>query len=404
MNVDSGSAKAINNDIDELKRAKISRDSKVFILIKGVSSGQDELLPGVIYEIKKGAVENVNFDGAYFGRKEISLKDFIVRTTKGNSGTEYNLFLCGSDGCLPGSEGLSDVLEQVREGCRESGTKFGFTALDGGLCANLENAAAFASCTEYLVASQELTPECGFDFRAFFNGEKAKDISSFDLPALLAQSSYKSAAKKYSSDFLTFSVIKTDEAETIAQIAEKEAKNENFCSEDILLFGGKTRNEGFSNMADTVSLFGENKELREAVQKAVVYFKNGASCKNACGISVYYPYYCDMSENEKQTYVTGCFSNEYAEAVAAVKGAGIASEEAERVSYEIDGKVYECVCCGEGLFYKYYSAFVKKENGKNVNYRIKVNRLSREARVSHVVYSHDGRNGRVWEKYGMYAE
>ena len=404
MDSAEGNAEAVNGDIAELKRARISADSNVFLLINGSFSGSEGLLPGIIYEIKKGSAEPVENRELYSGKTAPSLKDFIIWVADNREGTEYDLFLCNTEGSLPGSESFADISQQVKEGCGQSGVKFGFAALDGGLCANLENAAAFADCAEYIVASQELTPECGFDFRAYFKAEKSKELSSADLPVILAKCSYKSAAKKYSSDFLTFSVIKTAEAENVAQLAEKETANKNFCSKELLLFGGKTKDEGFSNMTDILSLFGENKDLKNAVQSAVVYAKNGASCKNACGMSVYYPYYCDMNENEKQSYRSGCFSDVYAAAVAAIKGAGISSEEAEKLRYEIDGKVYDCVYCGEGLFYKYYSAFVKKENGKSVNYRIKVNRLSREAKVSHVVYSYDGKEGKVWGKYAMYGE
>lgn len=387
-------------DIKEILSAKTDENLKIYIYTGGTNRWHTECINpkyNEIFEVKENSLKKIkSFDRANMGKAD-TLSDFVdyVYALEGES--QYNIILWNHGGNALSGFGKdenhsSDSLITNELGYAfkkiydENGIRFGFIAFDACLMANLETIYAVGNYADYIVASEESMPVCGFDYKGFFKNEKYAE-NSHDEAKLLAKLYFKSAYDEYSFDYLNISVIDCNKAKDIFVKFDNAIENAKIGTEHIILFGGKTKEEGYSDMADLLSIFEnesskEVQELIDSVNNAVVYCKNGEGNFGACGISVYYPYYV-KDENKLDLYSRNAFSQKYAKVLSS-SFADAKKVTQSVVRLNIDGGLYECICCSKTLLNEYYSVCIGVYKNYSICYRIKKNHITEEVKIDSV--------------------
>lgn len=402
-------------DIKEILSSKTDENFKIYIYTGGTEKWHTECINpkyNEIFEVKENSLKKIkSFDSANMGKAD-TLSDFVdyVYALEGES--QYNIILWNHGGnALVGfgkdENHSSDSLITTELGYAfkkiydENGIRFGFIAFDACLMANLETIYAVGNYADYIVASEENMPVCGFDYKGFFKNERYAQ-NSHDEARLLAKLYFKSASEEYSFDYLSISVIDCNKAKDIFVKFDNAMENAKICTEHIILFGGKTKEEGYSDMADLLSIFEDEaskevQELIDSVNNAVVYCKNGEGTFGSCGISVYYPHYV-KDANKINLYSRNAFCEKYVEALAEL------NDEERNVKqnsahFNIDGSVYNGVCYSEVLVNEYYSVYIGSYNGYNICCRIKKNHITEEVKVDSVILKGEDSPYQTEQKY-----
>lgn len=405
---------AASADLEEIVSAKTSDKLKIYIYTGGTEKWHTAGINNEYNEIftvdDNKLVKQASFESRNMGSAD-TLAEFVkyVYDKEGNS--EYNIILWnhggnsltgfGKDQNYSKDSLLIDELKSAFKKIRkESNIRFGFIAFDACLMANIEMMYAIGEYADYIVASEEVVPACGFDYKTFFK-EQQKKLTTLDNAKLLAKVYFKSAKSEYLSDLLSISVVDTDKIDKVVKAFENALSVSDIGGKQILMFGGKSDIEGYSNMADLLSLFesctsNEVQTLIDSVNEAVVYVQNGRSCFGACGISIYFPYYVQALERIQQ-YKQNSFSDVYLNAISEYKGETVSLH--DDVLFDIDGSIYECKYCGANLFYAYYSTYAYSEDNICFSYRIRKNNITEEVKIDAVFVASMGKLEKTEQKY-----
>ncbi len=405
-------------DIKEIVSAKTGEDFKIYVYTGGSEKWHTECINpkyNEVFEVKENSLKKIkSFDSANMDKAD-TLSDFVdyVYTLEGES--QYNIILWNHGGNALSGSGkdenhssdslITNELELAfKKIYDKNGICFGFIAFDACLMANLETIYAVGNYADYIVASEESMPACGFDYKSFFKNERYA-LNSHDEAKLLAKLYFKSTHDEYSFDYLSISVIDCNKAKDVFVKFDNAVENAKIGTEHIILFGGKSKEEGYSDMADLLSIFEnqsseEVQELIDSVNNAVVYCKNGVGNFGSCGISVYYPYYV-KEENKLNLYSRNAFCEKYVEVL--VESTNDKSKVKQSSAHlNVDGNVYECACCSKALLNEYYSVCIGSYNGYSVCYRIKKNYITEEVKVDSVILKEEDSIYQTEQKYFSY--
>jgi hypothetical protein len=199
---------------------------------------------------------------------------------------------------------------------------------DACLMATYEVAASVAGLAEILVASQELEPGHGWDYRAFDSLANGKATSAEELGIAIADGFLEHAEDFGTDTDVTLSVIDLDAfsdlqealdgfAEPMIEYPTEAAPEVARAATETLQFGKSPNPENSSYLFDlgdfASSLLGlgiddEIDELQTALEEAVVYKVAGPVAGRATGVSIYLP---TKSEYFNSDYVEDGFAPEW---------------------------------------------------------------------------------------------
>ena len=206
---------------------------------------------------------------------------------------------------------------------------FEFIGFDACLMSTLECANLLVPHARYMIASQEIEPGSGWNFRRFLAALDAEPgMSAEELGQEIVDSYFAGNSGVNYSDIITLSVIDLSRIDPLLQSFHKSARlfyekvePDNSALPSLLSgiyaaenYGFNNRVEGYNNMVDLASLLQnlsriENEaELREAcleteakLAEAVVYLRNGVKKERSGGLSIYFPLKI-MSQRELPTF------------------------------------------------------------------------------------------------------
>ena len=207
----------------------------------------------------------------------------------------------GYDGTT--EEGLT--LPELRTALDGGGVKFDFIGCDACLAATAGQALALAPCADYLIASEETEPECGWDYTEWLNAlARNPSMKTIELGKTICDSYSRACGRICPGLPMTLSV--TDLAEFSATVPDALGRFAESVTKSIQtggytgIAGARSRSLSFAlvtgsdqiDLADFADRVGsaEGQSLASAVRSAVKYqVMNHAA--GASGIAVCFPYH-----------------------------------------------------------------------------------------------------------------
>ncbi|MDD6991104.1 MAG: clostripain-related cysteine peptidase [Oscillospiraceae bacterium] len=188
--------------------------------------------------------------------------------------------------------------------------KFEFIGFDACLMGTVETANILATYSRYMYGSEETEPGYGWDYTAIgdFLGEDPY-ADGAGLGRIVCDSFYEGCEEIDLESGATLSVIDLSEIDGIIVSFNDFSKNLYEASEDNSVlsavvrkvknadnYGGNNKSEGYTNMVDLAGIVSSGAgyadgadEVLSAIDKAVIYKRNGSDHSEACGLSAYYP-------------------------------------------------------------------------------------------------------------------
>ncbi len=226
---------------------------------------------------------------------------------------------------------LRDVDSALLSAYSKMSGKFEFVGFDACLMGSMEAANVLASYANYMYASEESEPGCGWDYTSIGNFlAQNPSTNGLELGKEVCDSFKKGCEKIGDGDIVTLSVIDLSQMDSLLQAFNTFAKNMYETSADTSVlssicrkiekadnFGGNNKSEGYTNMVDLGGLVTGCRSYAEGadavssqLEKVVAYKVSGKNHKKSSGLSVYYPL-CIQESDELSTFSTVCVSPYY---------------------------------------------------------------------------------------------
>ncbi len=214
---------------------------------------------------------------------------------------------------------LSELSSAFEE--QDTGTKYELVGFDTCLMATIDVADTFDEYANYMVASEELEPGCGWSYDRFFQAlADDPSMNGAELGKIICDSFYAGCEDIEQEDGITLSVTDLSKIkrlveaynsvgkEALVSAGEDESYMIEFsrsaCSSEN--YGGNNDSEGYTNMVDMGDLIRKaiddellsesGTELLEALNEAVIYKINGSLREKSSGLSCYYSYNGDYED------------------------------------------------------------------------------------------------------------
>ena len=308
--------KIASGDLKEICESEIPKGSKVLIYTGGTRNWNNEKINennNQIFEIKNKKLHLVkNLPKKSMGSSE-TLSEFIDFSMEHYKSNENILIFWNHGGGAISGFGKDEnfdndtlLLSELKKGLKTSydnhKTKLDMIVFDACLMGSLETAYSIKDYSKYMVASEEFVLGYGLNYKNIIEKSSNRDIES--LGRLIVESYYKESVRKNKDKIITMSLLNLGKVEALYDefsfllennINEYDVSN---LKEDILkgtVFGGRTKEEGFSNMVDFLSLlksiFKESDyiKIKSLVDDVVIYNRKGFINNDACGVSIFFP-------------------------------------------------------------------------------------------------------------------
>ena len=236
---------------------------------------------------------------------------------------------------------LAEIHQGLQQSCSPSSSRFTFIGFDACLMATLETASAVSPYADYLVASQELEPGKGWDYKSITAMLRQNPQMSGEQIGKFIADSFVDSYKEKEYEQVTLSVTNLSKVGALAASIGKfseEICRKLVCENDAAelpfykkLSGFRSDSKAFGMPAftyhgpDMVDMLdfcrnmrletdaGLMDEIIKNRNEAVVYAKNSDNLakENICGLSLYFPCYNLNVAKELSEYYRCGFNQEY---------------------------------------------------------------------------------------------
>ncbi|HPY99088.1 MAG TPA: clostripain-related cysteine peptidase [Clostridia bacterium] len=324
-------------NIEELLNAYIPDNTKIIIQTGGARKWKNDDINGNFierFEIADNGLCNVYHQPLNNMGEEETLTEFLNYCAKNYPDTNKSLILWNHGGgalkgcCFDENYNFDSLLiTEIAKALKDADIpKLDFVGFDACLMGTVEVAYILKDCAKYMVASQELEPGCGWDYKAVAESYGKNTLKETLIG--IVDSYYEKCEKLGKALNATLSVIDLSEIENLANTFSKlfNTIQDNIDSVGLYSvtrpvskassFGGRTAYESNSNLidlygfADNLKLFPDKTDLlKTAINDCVIYKKNGALKQTCGGLSFYYP--CNLNSSELKEMATLVVSEEY---------------------------------------------------------------------------------------------
>lgn len=330
--------KIASKDIQEILNSNIPKNYNVLIYTGGTKNWHNENINekyNQLFEIKNGEMKLVkNFTKKSMGDSE-TLEEFLnFSLSKYKAKENIFIFWNHGGGSLSGfgkdenfkSDTLliSEMQKGFKEAYRKNKIKLDLISFDACLMGAVEVAYKIADYGKYMVGSEEFVYSYGFDYNKIL--EKSVNMNIECIGRLFVESYYKEGILRGKDDMISMSLIDLQKAKNLYlrfnKILSYDKYSSNFENiklkkDDMIIFGGKTQAEGFSNMVDFKSMIDviinkkDRSKLNQYVDDAVIFKLNGEMNKKACGLSIFFPVYNSFNTNKEMNLYSYMENNNY---------------------------------------------------------------------------------------------
>lgn len=304
----------------EMTRAELSENINVVVETGGSTVWHDEgISPDRLdrFEIQNGSIRKV--DSAENGNMGTSatLMDFLKWGNENYPAEDRILIIWGQGGGCVGGTAYDarfnyDSLTpgEIAYALSKSGTDYSMVGFDSCLMSSLETAAAIAPYASFMTASEEIQP-CSWDYRKIFNYISSNPTASADrIGQKICDTYYNKCVDIGQEDSVAMAVTDLSEITALTQafdglsgrlntVPDSLEQYESFAAavKDVHMLGGKSEDEGYSNMFDLRDFAQKVSDsagysysaMEDAVNSAVSYRLNGRLTSYAGGIGIFYP-------------------------------------------------------------------------------------------------------------------
>ena len=310
------------NDLNEMLKATLN-DDKVNLIVEtgGCKQWKNNVISNSTnqrYRVTSKGLQRLEDN---MGRKAMTdpntLTDFIKFCATNYPANRYMLILWDHGGGSISGYGYdqfasgSMTLNQIDKALANAGVQFDFIGFDACLMATLETATVCERHADYLVASEETEPGCGWYYTNWLTKLSSNtSISTVELAKVIIDDFNEVCRKNNCGDTTTLSI--TDLAEFKGTVPEAfgafaTSVNEMLGSSEYQAVAnarGSARQFGAEANIDHVDLIhmaaliansgasgaDEAKALISALQGCIKYNRTSTSMKNSYGMSIYFPY------------------------------------------------------------------------------------------------------------------
>ena len=334
-------------NIDEILSANIGSDINVVIETGGAQTWRSHDIDNSAigrYEVKNGELRLLDsLPQANMGEAQ-TLTDFLTWGQKEYKSERNMLVLWDHGGgsakgvCFDENYSFDSLsLTELKRALdtAELNKKFDFITFDACLMATIEVVSVMKDYADYMIASEEIIPGGGMDYKAVCEAF-ASDSESEDIGKKISDAFMDKCKRTGKDIYSTLSLINLTNAESLvehfndcAAYMNRMSETKNYFSRIIAAakrcekFGIENTFDGSSNMVDVGDFFGEAWDnhiiegeddiylsLLDAMDEAVPYTVNSGERSNR-GVSFFYPITYDKAEVED--YVALSVSEEYSE-------------------------------------------------------------------------------------------
>lgn len=330
---------AAGKNIDELLAADIGDDMNIVIETGGAAQWKSHDIRNDVlsrYEVRDGELKLIEtLENASMGEAE-TLSDFLS-WGKENYLSENNILILWDHGSGPVNGVCFDenyrfdplTLTELKEAFGNAGpdVKFSIIGFDACLMANIETASVVSDHADYMVASEEIEPPGGWDYKAlaetFASGE-----DGLELGKKICDSYMEKSASYGKENYATLAVYDLSLMNGMIEwfnkvvVIIRDALGDKTSSQEMMhgltscdRFGGNNSYQGRSNLIDLLDIFnhtpyigGDLTGLWDMVDRFVPYTVHGDS-HTAYGLSFYYPVLYE--KNEIEEYIALGIFDEY---------------------------------------------------------------------------------------------
>ncbi len=327
---------AATKNIAEMINAYADENTSVVIQTGGAKKWRDYDIPAnavVRYEIKDGELnEKQRQDNISMGEEQ-TLSDFIDYCVSEYPAEKTALILWDHGGgalggvCYDENFGMDCLMPDELVGAL-SGRHFDLIGFDACMMATNETAAAVKEYADYMLASEEIEPTGGWDYKALIENFSAGK-STEEVGKTVCDSYIEKCSDSVGGDIATLSLFDLREyngfskafdefAASLSQEINKQYGNFKIVRalETSARFGAGSYDEGASNLIDLYG-FAENLSddstaavpLKKAIEQMIVYKVGGRGRNDLGGVSLYFPQ--RYTAAELTNYLEACSSASY---------------------------------------------------------------------------------------------
>lgn len=244
-------------------------------------------------------------------------RDFLKRTIKKYPADNYISIIWGDGGGAVNGVAYDGVYEydpltidELAQALKGVGTKMDIIGFDASLMSGIETAVAVAPYADYMVASEDVMPITGWDYRLLFETISNKPTSSGKEVGKVICDGAKELAEKDYSALMSMVVVDLSLIPQIQKEFESAALSMNNSCDDMQTLreiiarinfapgiGADSPWEGTSEVVDLQMLLdavGEatyfnSEKASELINQAVVHKTMSSINKTSCGLNVFYP-------------------------------------------------------------------------------------------------------------------
>lgn len=199
----------------------------------------------------------------------------------------------------------SMTLDGIATALKNGGCTFDFIGFDACLMATLETALVVEPYADYLIASEETEPGCGWYYTDWLSALAAQpSMSALEIGKQIADDFVRVCGQVAARQQATLSVIDLaelsgtvpDPFNAFAQTTTQQIRSDNY--QQVANARNQTKEFSASSHIDQIDLIhlannlntAESKKLATVLQEAVKYNKTSGNIQNANGVSIYFPY------------------------------------------------------------------------------------------------------------------
>ena len=336
---------AATKNIEEMLDADVPENTRIIIETGGTKQWNGLKIPSdglTRYEIRDHKLEELEVLGQGNMGEAETFADFLRYCTETYPAEEMSVILwdhgsgsvdgvCYDENYQMDSLTLHEMDQAFASVQSELEGKFGFVGFDACLMSNLDVAAVIEPYAEHMIASEELEPSGGWDYKTLIASLGAENFydTVLDSYAAKCEDRGKTGYTLSVLDLTQFAKVRTQflayAGDVLAKEFDADMQGIVVHAEETMKFGYSSGTEGYSNLIDLVEFaeYDGNEALTEAVTD-VVTTVNGPEKTGACGLSIYFPldgesglavYARNSTLTEYSTLLASYFSEESSEAV-----------------------------------------------------------------------------------------